>query len=334
MMKKELFFVYLLIQIFRNWIDADSIRVGRFNVSHPEAHQFLDKTSFAHFIHLRHRLNVDDEICSKEKVESWEEELEQFVHHSSSKTLLYIFYHDAPSRERALKLSSCHDWMFPIRLKISPYAESQAYRDVFYYLQKYWIDHNITYIITTSYKILENNDLTREMVTDVTLKDFGRYLNYIHSNQYDVVPLVRTNFPLMLQAIVSHGGLFGVAWDALLQGMGYNSKQIRSGDKFHIFSKNSLIARTTVFRQLTNFMSFALNTIETNSTVEAALSANANYPGKMTKEQLQIAFHAPYYKMFPFILERLPVFFLYHMQYKICDDHQPQCPKNLKIKDP
>ncbi len=110
------------------------------------------------------------------------------------------------------------------------------------------------YIITTSYKILENNGLTREIITDVSLKDFGRYLKYIHSNQYDVVPLVRTNLPLFAQGVACHGSLFGVAWDALLHGMGYNTQQIRSVGRVSLFSKNSLIARTTVFRQLTNFM--------------------------------------------------------------------------------
>ncbi len=296
--------------------------------SHRGNSHSIDITNFAQTIH-RIAHHIDHEACSKEKLEPWQVELEEFVHNPASKTLLYIYYHDAPSKERALQLAHCRNWMHPIHLKVSPYAESQVYRDVFYYLQKYWLDHNISYIVTTSYKILESTGLAMERITRVTLKDYFNYLKIAQEDSFDIIPIVRSQLQLLPHSIGGHGDKFKLGWDALLQGMGYEPNQIRAMDNIHGFYKNSFIVRTSVFLTLTNLMNLAINVIEANSTVNALLSFDAEYPGKMTKEQLEIAFHAPYYKMYPFVLERLPIFFVYHMRYKICDAKNPKCGRNI-----
>lgn len=342
---KKFFFTLFFLVLMKCLVSGESqelslpphtLREGKHNTSvethanhhHRDVHHFIDKASYAHYIHNSHHIFQFEGVCSHR--EPWEVELEEFVHNPATKTVLYIFYHDAPSRDRAMNLSLCHDWMYPVRLKLSPYMENQVYRDVFSYLHKYWLDRNISYIITTSYKIMESTDLSFDPIQRVTLKDYFHLLKLAHEEQYDLIPLVRTHIELLPQAIREHGNNFRVGWEAVLQGMGYDLSQIRALDNTHSFFKNALIATTPTFLTLTNFLTFATNLMETNSSVIVKTSVDAQYRGKMTKEQKEIAFHAPYYKMFPFILERLPVFFAYHFHMKICDAHNPKCSANLR----
>jgi hypothetical protein len=72
-------------------------------------------------------------------------------------------------------------------------------------------------------------------------------------------------------------------------------------------------------------MNRAIDIASSDETLQSLLAADSLYDGNPLVAMK--IFNQSNYEMYPFVFERLPAFYLYYMQYKICStDSSPPCP--------
>lgn len=217
------------------------------------------------------------------------------------KFVLYILSHDELSFNVAVAWSKCKPWTKVIKLTSTVYFESYAYKEVYPQLISEWESMDFVGIVT--YRSLKF----------IPLEKLKAYLELANTKPYDVVPLYGTGEYLMDQAIHGHTKMFQSVWDNLLLALNYDLSDIRKQDETEVFLRNSFIIRPKWLSELMIFMNYAINTVDTNSTLGDILATNAHYQESVLRKSVaQRIFHTDYYQWHPFIFERLPPFFLSH----------------------
>lgn len=244
-----------------------------------------------------------------------------------TKSILYIITSTNDSQRIADAYIACHGhWIKKAVLPKSVYFENVVYQSFFPQYRAEWSQYD--YVITATYKTLTRKLLPRYMPlqTFIHIKEF---LKHAKREDYDVIPFLRDFEEMMPTSLKYHHEPFKLAWDALLQELGYNQTYIEGFYNMRAFYRNVFIIKPTILEMLIEFMNRALNVAQSNHRIQALLQENAHYVlGKpyIAKE----IFGTYYYQLHPFIFERLPSFFLYSINAKVCTGPSGTCKYNYK----
>lgn len=221
------------------------------------------------------------------------------------KFLFYIICHDQKSLEIATKWSKCMPWARTVFVQPSIFFESDAYSSVFPGLQEEWSNTDLVGVAT--YKSLKF----------VNIEKLKAYVELAYYRPYDVVPLYTSGEYLVPQAVKGHTQEFQSVWDAVLQRVsGLTEPEVRKFDDIEVFFRNSFIISPKWFLRLIFFMQGAMTKVQADPGLMRLLSSDAHYAeGKQPVAQR--VFQQDYYQWFPFVFERLPVFFAHHAGAKV-----------------
>lgn len=128
-----------------------------------------------------------------------------------------------------------------------------------------------------------------------------------------------------LQAVDAHGSNFTVIWTMLLSRFNYTHHHIRKYSNTRPFVRNSLLIKPFALKKLMTFMNNAMQLSILDDEMRSAMNQNIRYnAGNVTVGREIFHTKKGYYKHYPFIFERLPVFFCYSERFSIFfydDDH-------------
>lgn len=119
------------------------------------------------------------------------------------------------------------------------------------------------------------------------------------------------------KAIKSHGKKFTIVWTALLNKLSYSALQITKLSRKRIFARNSFLIRPHALIKLMKFMNEAMMLSILNDEVRLQLKRDAHYKSMNRSVASQIFHTDQYYEFYPFIFERLPVFYSYAEHFSI-----------------
>jgi hypothetical protein len=187
--------------------------------------------------------------------------------------------------------------------------EAVFYRDILAYDYNQWKD--LDYVGMISYKAvnIKVNNMTFSLtqIPHIITKSYN--IGIQRNISYDIIPfLMCKNYTLLTQAVSTHGHDFTIAWDMLLQALGYNLTQIRSVDYTYPFFRNSFIGKPSWMAKYSVFVNQAMDMVIYNETISSLFAVNANYDAPKVGVAEKV-FETPYYQLHPFIFERLPVFY-------------------------
>jgi len=252
------------------------------------------------------------------------ETLEALVRTPGTRCMLYLIAHDADSEHLARKFSSCKEsWIQPVRINSTVFFESIIYKDIFPVYQKEWED--LDYVVTATYKTVAKHLHYNKYTQSLDLIQDS--LRIARDGDFDVVPFLRSGSGTMSFCLYFHGKPFRAAWDALLLELGYPLPVIRSHDEMKSFYRNIYVIKPKALKELTIFMYRAMDIAQNNPAVKALLEVDSRYKEGTEEVALRI-FGTTYYKLYPFIFERLPSFFLHASNAKICAATAGPCPYN------
>lgn len=249
-----------------------------------------------------------------------------------SPLLLYIVYHDPPSQLLAFQANAkFSNFTIPVYVRSTKFFESIAYRDIFPCRKHEWEDR--TYVGIISYKVISSlgNDFHSYLkIANIShLIDTG-FVNLDKKSAnlfyYDVVPFpwpsIDSNWGrpelLLPHAISVHSKTFQVIWDATLSHLNVTIKQIRDQDNVRPFFRSSYLCKPKIMMQLMSFMNRAIISVSKSSELLKLYGMDSEY--KVTPENIHVAqriFHQNYYEFHPFVFERLPIFFVNHINCSI-----------------
>jgi hypothetical protein len=247
-------------------------------------------------------------------------ELDRLVTLKSTNTYMLVLAHDESSAVIASEFSSCRkQWMKLVMIPSTPFFESIIFKEILPNLMSKLLEYD--YVIIGTYKGLKYKGQT--------LSTMFSLLQYAKTYQYDVIPFFRSRYSSMKRAVFHHRRSYRNAWDALLTEMNYSLHDIRTYDDIKAFHCNSYIIRPAVLLKLTEFMSRAIQVVLNNNKVKSLMSANSFYAGNQSVAQK--IFGTDYYQLYPFIFERLPVFYLYSSHVSICHYETGPCGTNFDL---
>lgn len=239
--------------------------------------------------------------------------------------MMLVIHHDNESLDNIrnhLDLSRL-DFVVPARINSSVFFEYVVYRD---FLPDVLPElEHLKYVLVTTHSTLIN-------VQPVACGyEVARLLSVAYRYDYDVVPLLRSKHWLMPTSINMHTLDFKLAWDTLLTAMGYSQSQIREYYYVTPLYRNSFIIKPHRLRELTILMRRAIFIAQNNPVVNEVLSRRMGFMYVGSNSDLeksasiaQHIFNTSYYQLFPFVFERLPVFFLLTSGASICQ-HNDDC---------
>ncbi len=106
-------------------------------------------------------------------------------------------------------------------------------------------------------------------------------------------------------------------WTKLLNKLSYSSTTISKLSRKRIFARNSILIRPHALIKLMKFMNEAMMLSILNDDMRLQLKRDAHYKS-MNKSVASHIFHTDqYYEFYPFIFERLPVFYSYAEHFSI-----------------
>jgi hypothetical protein len=254
-------------------------------------------------------------------------ELYRLVRSPGTRSLLYIFTYTEESQLIADAYRTCHGhWIEKAVLSKSIFFESVMYQSFLPQQNFDW--RNYDYVITATYKTLTRSLLPKYMPLQ-TFMHMKEFLKLAHAEEYDVVPFLRDFEEMMPTSIKYHRLAFKVAWDSILLEMGYNQTHIEQLYTMKAFYRNVFIIKPTVLERLVDLMNRALYIAQSNEKIKKQLRADAYYTLGKPEIAMEI-FGTNYYQLHPFLFERLPSFFLYSMNVKICTGPSGPCKYNFK----
>lgn len=136
----------------------------------------------------------------------------------------------------------------------------------------------------------------------------------------DVVGLLEAHFykngkrvSMLDAAVFNHGVAFYRAWHGLLTHLGYTDDQIVD-PKVPCYISNWWIARPARMNAYIAFYRRAYDTLESSPSLSALFSADSFYRSDRSVEDIRSSFGGrDYFTLHPFVFERLPGFFFYHL---------------------
>eukprot|EP00958_Prasinococcus_capsulatus_P009734 scaffold946_cov415-Prasinococcus_capsulatus_cf.AAC.9 len=147
-----------------------------------------------------------------------------------------------------------------------------------------------------------------------------------HSVEFVALYQPRWNVPLMMDGLCFHGLHFRHAYCDLLTSVGFSERQqqltmpvcltrIQIEDSFAIryAASNYWLTTPTLMLHYVQFMSMLVGKIHNDTRIQMALDHDARYGVKKAsrKATAERVFHTHYYKLHPFVLERMPSFFFW-----------------------
>lgn len=120
-----------------------------------------------------------------------------------------------------------------------------------------------------------------------------------------------------LQAVFAHGSDFTVIWTMLLSRFNYTHHHIRKYSNTRPFVRNSLIMKPFALKKLMTFMNDAMQFSMLDDEMRSAINQNVRYSGNTTVGKEIFHTKKGYYKYYPFIFERLPVFYCYSERFSM-----------------
>lgn len=129
--------------------------------------------------------------------------------------------------------------------------------------------------------------------------------------------LSQTTIPC-LQAVYAHGSEFTVIWTMLLSRFNYTQHHIRKYSNTRPFVRNSLLIKPFALKKLMTFINDAMQFSMLDDEMRSAINQNIRYNAGNSAVAREI-FHSKkgYYKYYPFIFERLSVFYCYSERFPI-----------------
>lgn len=236
-----------------------------------------------------------------------------------SQILLYIVYHDEESRKIAEKYMP-YAWARLLYIPSTKYLESIAFTMI-KNLEHEWRDK--TYVGVLKYSFEGKTP-------------FYDFETLCKDNPWEVLTFVGPNHHAsstqqssMIRTAVGYHPLFATIWAHLLvaccriDGCDVFSNEIPA------FYSNYWIARTSYFREYLRFFETIYHQMETDPHIKPLLEQNSCYSERhISEEKLVQIMGAPFYKYYPFIMERLPCFFFWKIGAKIhlvSHDENPPC---------
>lgn len=284
-------------------------------------------------------------------------ELSQLVKIPGMRSIMYIITHNNESDRIAQTYIDCYnasDWMFIARSPTTVYFESSMYKDVFPFLKSQWQDFD--YVITATYKTLTRQlmpkilpyqsfqnivDLLKMTKSKVSQSPSALLPSSAASTSsslsssspslmsYDVIPFLRQNESMFNISIKYHKQGFHDAWISLLSRLGYNHSTIMTYSDVKGFYRNVFIIKPQILQQVCDFMTKAIELTEKTPHLQELMKKDAHYVmGKI--EVSKKIFGTRYYQLYPFVFERLPIFFLNSIHARICMDDRGPCKYNYK----
>lgn len=124
-------------------------------------------------------------------------------------------------------------------------------------------------------------------------------------------PLLSENVSVVRAAVFSHGLSFFLAWDRLLQGVGFSREEDRRSETIRrMMCCNWWLAKPAHLRAYISFYKRCVRRVCEDPGLYDLMMENAYYHGNMTEESKRRIFHGrPFYTVLPFVFERLPTFF-------------------------
>jgi hypothetical protein len=256
-------------------------------------------------------------------------ELNQLVKARHTRSIMYIITHNNESDHVAQAYIDCygaHDWMFIARSPTNVYFESLVYLKFFPKMKNQWQHYD--YVITATYKTLTRH-LMPKILPFQSFQNIVDLLKVAKQSQYDVIPFLRQNESMIKIATKYHKQEFHDAWFSLLSKLGYNHSTIILNSDVKGFYRNVFIIKPTFLLQLCDFMTKAVKLTEESPYLQDLLRKDAHYVmGKV--EVAKKVFGTRYYQLYPFVFERLPIFYLNMAKARLClHDHGP-CKYNYK----
>jgi hypothetical protein len=237
------------------------------------------------------------------------------VNNTSPSFMIYIIAHDQQSFATAKHYAANLTWAKPVLIRSTVYFESIAYVDVFPERYSEWAD--LSYVGMLSYKVAKGS-----IVPIQGMHSFAKLIRDAASEGFDCVPFIRGGLSLLEQGIRRHRADFLTVWNLLLTRLGYSEQKILDVSKALPFFRNAFVVRPMYMKMLCFAMQKAMLMIALNTDLQIALNKNSFYPGR-PNVALRI-FNATYYKMHPFVFERMTVFFLYAFNASVCSPTSSQ----------
>jgi len=203
----------------------------------------------------------------------------------------------------AEKWCRCMPFAKVLLIPTTIFFESIVYRDILWKERMKW--KNLDFVGITTYKSLKF----------IAIEKLKAYLELGFYKPYDVVPLYGTGELLMDQAIKGHTEEFRSIWYETLNQLGYH-KNVDFIDRKEVFLRNSYLARPKALEGLISFMNRSISTVSGSPRLQMILSKDAHYQ-EAKKKVAESVFHSDVYQFYPFVFERLPVFYFHYYNLSV-----------------
>lgn len=213
-------------------------------------------------------------------------------------TLVYIVHHDQTSRDIADAFYTLHPtWTASVHINSTWFFESIFFKEILPQRRDEWRDRK--YVGMMQYRCV---DAMPDYVESIIALSLGK-------KTHDVITFSGgDNADLAYEPSFKHGISFIIAWNALLGTMGFSEDEIKRYTRGKTFYRNSFVCTNALMVKYMDFFGRAYDVAMHNSSVHALMTVRAKYRG-VNLEVARRIFGASYYNLFPFIFERLPIFF-------------------------
>lgn len=263
-------------------------------------------------------------------------ELETLVKTNGSRSLMFIMYHNDTSghAERTAKaFAKCKDWVIPVKIReLTPFFETLMYKEFLPEYEDQWKD--MDYVIVGTYKTVLGIQIHPGITFRLSLAEIKEklllardYTGLNKGRKAEIIPFLRGKSLLMPMTLYFHGEDFLLAWNGLLEAMGFKMSDINYFTAINPFYRNIYIIKPYLLQKLMAFMQKAMIVAQTDPKVKALLEKDAKYVGGK-EEVARRVFNASYYQLHPFVFERLPSFYLRSISAMVCLTKTGPCAAN------
>jgi len=242
---------------------------------------------------------------------------------------LVIVCHDDESRHKAEALAKTHfsNRFFPRTQVVvikpdSKYFENQIWKHL-ENTRHEWSSYDYVGMITYNMenKVRDLTDIKKHIAGVLDGKIQGGDVITMFNIDFVIKTDTNTNkrCTLLQGAKHFHGPYFRMAWNVLLDRLGYTRDyQLEDVEnRMPPFFCNYWIARPTWMLKYLEAVKQAMAIMDTDPILIEYLHKNSGYNGRLSKEKLLAMSGKPYYTMHTFILERFPSFFFTYNGAKI-----------------
>lgn len=215
--------------------------------------------------------------------------------------LIYILYFNQNSFEEAFKKYGNKSWAKLMYIPTTKYLENYFYLNVD---KSDW--KNYEYIGTLSWKAHEKTFIP---------ENFDEALEDAKKNNFDFIYLkYNTKHTHMFDNLRERHYFFAPIWTGILKTLGFDAQYTLS-ENIREFCCNYWIATPEVIEKYAIFLEQVQVVMETNENIKKLLELNSNYEKRPSENYLKIT-GKRFYMYHPFILERMPCFYIYHEKIK------------------